>query len=684
MAIETANRILEEDPDNVDVLLLRANAHAQSRTDNEAALADADRILELDPDNLDVMEPRILALLRLERVEEAGEAIEELGRRIDESQLGSGLAAWHCATTALFADESGDKELAEERWADCLERFPGHPNVVKNALEFYDAQGRFDRSLEITRRAQQAEPTSRDYRVVLAARLRHAGENEEAEAVLREATESENPALASAAWIDLAKHQQAVGDYPGAARSVERAVELVRELGTPPPQLLLEQADSLVLAGELDRALEVADEMTLTAHREMTRARVAQQRGQPTEALQHFDEAFRVWPDNPWARYYAAIAAEAVGDFDRAVEEYRYSIRIAAGETDARNRLTRLLWAEGKPAEALPLLRFQVEKAPLDLEGELLSLRLWARLGLLPQVRDSLEVFRRSLPDHLGTALASVAEGVEARSGAAAAVRELRGWESQGLVDLADPRNADALRALVRCAAAAKAGEEAESSVRAALRAHPDAAVLHEILGLALELRAAPREQVRAAYARAVELDADDARALAGLGRLALDGDPEQALALFDRAAAADPNAVDPQLGAARALIAMGQPKAAEERLAVLLEAHPYESAAAAQLVELDLTRGLATDSTLERAKRAVRFRGGADAWDLLSRVYGERNEPERASRAAERARAIRDRAAVETPAEPSGAGLSGRTESGAEPEVAFAREEPTEQGCTI
>jgi tetratricopeptide (TPR) repeat protein len=421
-------------------------------------------------------------------------------------------------------------------------------------------------------------------------------------------------------------------------------VKLARQSSNPSPQLLLEQADALLLAGELDRALAVADEMTLAAHREVIRARVAQQRGRHAEALEHFDEAFRLWPDNPWARYYAALAAEAVGDFDRAVEAYRYSIRLAAGETDARNRITRLYLAEGKPAEALRLIRFKADKLPLDPEGELLSLRVWAWLGLTAPVGSSLERLRRASPDDLGPAVASAAEGVRARAGPAAAVGVLREWDSSGLVDLGDPRHAEVLRAVVRFSNAADLGREAESAARAALRAHPDAAAFHEILGLSLELRAAPAGEVREAYARALELDAGNARALAGLGRLALDGDPERALALFDRAAAADPSNPGPQRDAARALIARGRARAAEERLEALLEDHPYEGGAAAQLAELHLARGLGTDRTLELAQRAVRFGGGADALELLSRVHRQRDEPERASRAAARARALREK----------------------------------------
>ena len=140
LAIETAGRILEEDPENVEVLLLRANAYAHSNKDEQLALDDVERILALDPENVDVMEPKILALLGLERYEEAGTAIEELGERIAASGAEQGIEGWHCATAALFAYESAKVDEARERWEDCTERFPTHANVLENAVAFYDGQ----------------------------------------------------------------------------------------------------------------------------------------------------------------------------------------------------------------------------------------------------------------------------------------------------------------------------------------------------------------------------------------------------------------------------------------------------------------------------------------------------------------------------------------------------------------
>jgi hypothetical protein len=80
----------------------------------------------------------------------------------------------------------------------------------------------------------------------------------------------------------------------------------------------------------------------------------------------------------------------------------------------------------------------------------------------------------------------------------------------------------------------------------------------------------------------------------------------------------------------------------------MLLE-HPFEAEAAAERARLDLERGVATARTLERARRAVRFGGGADALELLSSVHAERGEPEPAAQAAERARALREARASES-----------------------------------
>ena len=649
--VDATTRMLEEQPENVTALLLRAQANAHWKKDSEAALTDAKRVLELEPERIEAYEPLVLALLALDRHPEAEEALAEAGRRLEAADAAAGSLAWHCSTTAIFAQEGGDLERARETWRECLEQYPSDGTVVVNAVQFYEARGEWQRSLEVLRAAQAAVPGDRGFRTALAQRLRHMGEAAEAEALLREATRVENPWLAASAWSDLAKLRHGMGEHAAAADALARAVELVRQEGDPGPQILFEYADALVVSGQLDRALEVAEEISVPAQRQLIRGRVAQKQDNPAAALEAFDETLRLWPNNASARYYTALAAEQLGDFDRALEEYRYAIRISVGATDARTRAARLLVAEHKPVLAYQLLFLEVDKAPLEPEGELLSMYLMGLAANPSQLHQSLLELGGRDPARFPLALARGAEGAAERAGPSAALTLLTGAP---VIDYTDPSAAPALRMVVRYAHAAGQPELARQGLDAALAAHPDAAVFHEIRALDLGLAGAQPDAVRAAYARALELDPGNALALAGLGQLALDGgDLAQALALFDRAAAEDPSDPGPKLAAARVLRASGKPEDAARRLDTLLKQHPFGLEAAVELVSLDLERGTATPQTLERARRAVRLGGGVEALERLSQVYARLEQPEQAEEVARRAQLLRER--LLEPATPEG-----------------------------
>jgi tetratricopeptide (TPR) repeat protein len=659
-AVEVTTKILEAHPDHRLALLFRAQAQAHWRKDPEAALADTDRLFEIDPNVLEAYEPRILALLALERHEAAREALAEAGRRLEESEADEGTLAWHCSTTAIFADEGGDPERARAVWSDCLERYPSDPGVVMNAVQFYEAKlqlGDLERTIEVLRAALDEAPSQRLFRMALAERLRLAGRPLEGVALLEQATEVEDPRVAVGAWVDLARFWHSLREHAAAADALARAIEVQREFEEPGAQLLFQYADALVVSGQLDRALGVAEEIPVPAQRQLIRGRVAQERGDLAGALAEYDQALRVWPDNPWARYYAARAAERLGDFDRALEEYRYAIRISVGATDARTRAARLLIAQGEPLLAYQLLFLEVEKAPLEPEGELLSMYLMARVANPRQLQGSLATLAVRDPAKLPMALVQGAQGAADAAGPGAALNLLRGAPG---IDFRDPAAAPALRALVGFAHDAGEPQVAERAVEAAVAAHPEAAVFHELRGRHRERAGDGVESIRDAYRRALEIDPMNAGALAGLGRLARDSDPELALELFDRAIDADPTDPVPKLAAARIQRAAGRVEEAAQRLDDLLEWHPLELAAASELVALDLDRGLASESTLERARRAVRLGGGAEAYEQLSRVHALQGHEKESGEAAARAEALHElerapRAAAEPAPVPGG-----------------------------
>jgi predicted Zn-dependent protease len=150
----------------------------------------------------------IIALLDLDRLKEASEALELAGKRLVELNAAEDTLAWHCATTAVMAEETKDFEKVRKTWSSCLEKYPTNLDVVSTAISFYDDQGEPKRGVEILRAGLAKDPASRELRVLLSARLRLLGDGAEAEAVLTEPTRSQDPAVAAAGWMESDLHRE--------------------------------------------------------------------------------------------------------------------------------------------------------------------------------------------------------------------------------------------------------------------------------------------------------------------------------------------------------------------------------------------------------------------------------------------------------------------------------------------
>ena len=81
LAIEILGEILDREPEFLPALRMRSFARLHSRRDYEGALEDAEHAIDLDPDSTTMLAPRIVALLGLERAEEAKEALDEFAAR---------------------------------------------------------------------------------------------------------------------------------------------------------------------------------------------------------------------------------------------------------------------------------------------------------------------------------------------------------------------------------------------------------------------------------------------------------------------------------------------------------------------------------------------------------------------------------------------------------------------------
>jgi len=614
-AIQVLARVLEAEPDNVRALVMRTNAYVATRRHYEDALVDANRVIELDPDNLTILPFRVVALLGLQRIGEAGHAIEEMERRHKEEGLEVGDTSRYCATRAIFALEKGDEQAADRIFRECLEQFPASASLVDAAMQFYEGQRRPARSIEVLAAALEASGGDRAFRVPLVVRLHASNRKDEARKLLEDATGSPKPVVAATAWVDLAGYLIDDQHYDEGIEAFQKGLEEAPEVS---PQLLFQYADALLMSERYDEALEAAQKNTVPAYRALTEGRVLLAQGKPAEALERFAEGIKEWPNHAVARYYAAFAAESAGQIDRAIEEYRYTIRASSSGTDAHIRLARIHLAENKPEFALTALHHDVAAHAGDLNTALIELETLSQLDRttpLPQrLRTVIE------PDPVwGRALAALSAGARARGGPEAALAIIEGADR---LDLKAATSAPALESLVVDLVALGRADEAVERASESAEAEPESAAFQAIHGLALAASGNDPSGARAAYERALALDPENPVALAGIARILLQGGKtEEAIPLFERASAAAPEDSRYKRAIAEQLARSGKNREAEAKLTELLSEQATDAEAALLLARLREERGAERATTRALAARAVRFGGGEEASRFLERL---------------------------------------------------------------
>jgi tetratricopeptide (TPR) repeat protein len=621
-AITAIDRVLALEPDNVNALVLRMQAYLATGA-HEEALADIERVLELDPDNLAVLVPRVTTLIVLERIDEAEVALETARDRLEstEEEVTTTTLARLCIARGLFTFEKGDAEGAESQYAECLERFPTEPLAVTEAANFYQGIGQPERATEILEQALAVSGNGY-FRVVLARRKGALGQPEEEERLLREEAE-QRPSPAS--WFALADLYVQREEFDAAIGAFEKALTAGR---APTPMLRFAYADTLVQAGQYEKARREAEELDQPMLRDLIQGRILLEEGDARGALDAFENGIRLWPNNPAGRFLAGQAAERVGEFDLATSHYRESLRANAAQTEAGLELAHLYSARGEHGDALGAIRQYAQYHLDDPEAYIVSIRIAYRADQHAIVAEGLQRLGR-FPGQAAVAVAEQSRLLATGRGPALAVESI---EASGL-DLADPANLPALRVLLVQLAALEDHGKADGLVHAALEAHPDEAAFQELQGRVLRAAGADPALSRAAYDRALELDPGNAAALVGLAEVSAEsGDLEGAVALYDRASEADPEDPAPARTAAQLLLDAQQTDRAQERLERLLDRHPREAGAARDLAHIHAERG-ELDRALALAEWAAWFREPGSE-EAVERIRKLRAEPERTAEA--------------------------------------------------
>jgi Flp pilus assembly protein TadD len=613
-AVAAVDRVLARYPDDHRALDLRARIHLSARSE-DAALADIDRVLEAEPQRLSAHVIRAVALIELERLDEAEETLARATALAEsEKDPSSPSVIRLCAMRAVFARERGEKDEARAQFEACLAVHPSRPLVVSEYIEFLEAEGEYERAREVLEEAIQQAPERVDFRIAQATRLRAIGRIDEAEQLL---LDIEAPPFAK--WTAVGDHYVALQDWDRAHAAFALALE---NLKSPPPMLVFGYCDALIQAGQLAKARKLAETLEPPMS-DLLRGRIAFEEGAFGSALQSLEAGLRLWPDNPTGHLLAAQAAERLGDFDLALVHYRESVRAGPEHTRAALELAALFEALGDFEAGLEPLRLYVAAFPADPEAYVLVARLAAQVGRT-EVSDQAFTRLAALP---GQSTRVVSEGVAlmleyGEPDAAAQLADESG------IDLSEPENAEALAAYVEALVAAGRAEDALARTEAALERHPDELALKAIRARALAADGRSTSEVRAALAEAPDQEAtypEASLALAAL--LTADGEVDEALGLYDLVYAARPGDPDAAFAAAELLLAKGQSVRAERRLEALLVAHPRHAGAALRLARLLAERPDELERAQSLAVRAVRFHGGLDAVDALGRILFARGD---------------------------------------------------------
>ncbi|MFV1978639.1 MAG: tetratricopeptide repeat protein, partial [Myxococcota bacterium] len=432
-AIPVIAEILEIEPENTAAIVLRIQAY-QASGRNEDALVDIERVLELEPENAAVMVPRVTALIATEQIDEAEKAIEDARELLDsaEGEVNPSFVAMLCVARGLFAHEKGDSELAEAQYAECLEKFPVNPFVVQEAANFYGMTGQRERAIEILEKALEESGNSA-FRMALAERMKRAGDTEEQERLLRAEAE-EQPSINS--WFRLADFYVGRDEFDKALEAFDHSLARSAD---PPESLLFAYADTLVQAEQFDKARSIVMEFKESALRDLIIGRILLAQGDPAAALVSFEAGILLWPNNPAGRFLAGQAAERIGDFDRAISEYKESMRANPARSTAALELAELDALRGRYDEAIEAVKRHMQAHPGDIDGIIAAVRIAHKAGRYGVASEGLDRLAE-MPEHGGTAVAEHATLLALRSpeGAATGVKTVE--ESD--VDLTDPVNA--------------------------------------------------------------------------------------------------------------------------------------------------------------------------------------------------------------------------------------------------
>ena len=609
-SIRAFSRVIDRDPDNWIALSSRGSAYLSSGLP-EKALVDADRLIELQPEAETGTLLRAGALMDLGRSEEAGAILSNIATRASESENPVD-AGRKCAALALFYKSREETaESARSTFDECLENFPSDPILQQFAADFFTEANEPERTVSIWAAAVKTTPEDLRLRGKLADALLQSGQVERAEATHRESVELFDTATA---WRMLADFHLTQSNPTMAREAYEEAIQRTRDVSAATQFSL---ADILITEGDFERAREIANSLDEPSYKLLLEGTILLKTNEPEKALAKFDQGLALWPNNAGARYLAGSAAITLGDRARALEEYREAIRADENGTDAALRSAEIYYQMGSFRLALQFAERHIQRRP-DPQGQAhtIAARSALALGSAKQAEGILTRLRSRFPNS-DVAYVEFAELARRKSGPDAAIEVIRNSD----LDLSDPANINALRAIVSDHIALEQFDQAEEAIRNSVAANPTSADSQDLLGQFQRLTGRPTEAM-AAFDRALQIEPDRATSLRAKAQITRDqGDLEGAQELLLQSLESDPRSGESLYLIGQLDLMRGDQTSAEQRFRQALKSDPSMLGANNDLAWILASNSQDLDVALKLARRAVALDPTADTLDTLGYV---------------------------------------------------------------
>jgi tetratricopeptide (TPR) repeat protein len=251
------------------------------------------------------------------------------------------------------------------------------PILLNLGIAHYRA-GKFDQAIAAFQRLLEQRPEVAQARQLYGLSLSALGRDEEAVKQLEQTLDAVQPDAAvlyslGLAYLRLGK--------PGFRATLER-------LATFPegrPALHLLQGQAFLRDQEFEKALEElqsAAKLNLDLPRlHFSTGLAHHQLGHNKEAVAAFEEEAKRSPRDFTTMYYLADALEKDGGVDSARERVEVALKLDPQSPEANGLLGRILFKQGKAAEAVKPLEFAAAKKPDDQEARYTLARVYQRLG---------------------------------------------------------------------------------------------------------------------------------------------------------------------------------------------------------------------------------------------------------------------------------------------------------------